>query len=75
LIPVDGEHSRDGADVVARPTFDADGSSQSVSNYAASLESSSHFLGVEGESAPIKAPNPSKPPKPEVNWLVVLGEG
>ena len=75
LIPVDGEHSRDSAGVATRFTLNADGSSQHVYNYAASNESLSHFHGLEGESAPIKRSDTSKPPKAEMNWLVVLGEG
>jgi len=75
LIPVDGEHSMDGTGVTTKPTLSTDGPSQPVERYAASLESSSYFQGVEGESPPIKTSDTSKPSKPEMNWLVVLGEG
>ncbi|HEY5103584.1 MAG TPA: hypothetical protein VII65_00945 [Acidimicrobiales bacterium] len=75
MVPVDGENPRTGDDTpdyVAPRDMD---SSVLPDQHRASLSSASRFSMVEGEFMNFTTEGRQKPVAPDVNWLVVLGEG
>ncbi|HEY5266888.1 MAG TPA: hypothetical protein VIJ40_08755 [Acidimicrobiales bacterium] len=75
LIPVDGEYTSEGNDTSGYLAPRDDDSSVAPDQHRASLSSSRRYDMVEGEYMHSAAEGHQKPVAPDVNWLVVLGEG